>query len=396
MIGNITQGSGFGGLLRYLYHGDRETPNPDRVAWREFRHLMPTDDPERLAGILRSTAQLYPREPGKPVVHVSVSWSPEDQPTEAQMRQVAVQVLERLELTEHQAVIVAHRDADHPHLHIAVNQVSADGTKLWDAWKSKSRLEAALRDLEREHGFRSVPGRLASVPGREKPARALLTRGEHVAHRMDPNASPDEQRNVRLQIRRLFRSSNSWAELEAKLKDVGLRLERRGRGVVVTDGKRRIKASRIDRRGSKRRLEERFGQRFASWLDEKRRLRELAGKIRHYQQRKDRLTDRYRDAQDPDVVQRVRRIQGRLDATIRTLQADLRAAYRPIQDRLVRTDALRVKVSRPRLSRLSARSAKLALHFVSRVLPPGAGQVLRTTIRLSRELTRGRGMGRGR
>ena len=398
MIGNITQGSGFSGLLQYLYTGDKEKPNPARVAWTDFQHLMPSDDPERLAGILRSTAKLYPNEPGKPVIHISVSWAPEERPTEEQMRQVAGQVLERMELGNHQAVIVAHRDADHPHLHIAANQVSEDGTKLWDAWKSKSRLEAVMRELEREHGFHAVPGRLAPVPGRERPGRALLTRSEHLeALRKGSTASPAEQRRVREQIRRQFRQSHSWAELEDSLATMGgLRLERRGRGLVVTDGERKIKASRIDRQGSKGKLEERFGQSFESWLEQKRQLWQLAGKIRHHQQRKDRLTHRYRGAQVPEVVQRVQRIKGRIDATIQALQGDLRAVYRPVQARLTRKGAEKLlgaagvpKISRPPTA--PARAAMTALNLVSRVLPPGAGKVLKATIRVADALVRERG-----
>lgn len=397
MIGNIGQGSGFSGLLQYLYTGDKDQPNPSRVAWRDFRHLMPSDDPERLAGIMRSTAELYPNEPGKPVIHISVSWAPEEQPTEKQMRQVADQVLERMELGGHQAVIVAHRDADHPHLHIAANQVSEDGEKLWDAWKSKSRLEAVMRDLEREHGFQAVPGRLAPIPGQEKPGRSMLTRNEHLeALRKGTQASLEQQRRVRLMVQAKFRSADSWAKLEDGLASLGLRLERRGRGLVVSDGERRIKASRIDRQGSKMKLEERFGQSFESWLAQKRQLRELTGKIQHHQRRMDRLTRRYDGAQAPEVMQRVQSIKGRIDATIQALQGDLRAAYGPVQARLTRQGAEKLlgAAGVPKVSRAPttpARAAKTALNLVSRVLPPGAGRVLRAAVRVADGLVRERG-----
>jgi hypothetical protein len=32
MTGNANKGGGFGGLCRYLLHGKKDNPNPDRVA----------------------------------------------------------------------------------------------------------------------------------------------------------------------------------------------------------------------------------------------------------------------------------------------------------------------------------------------------------------------------
>lgn len=387
MIGNVTQGSGFSGLLQYLYTGHKDKPNPDRVAWTGFHRLMPTDDPERLAGILRSTADLYPREVGKPVIHISLSWAPGEEPTEAKMRQVAGQVLERMELGRHQAVLVAHRDTDHRHVHIAANQVSEDGERLWNAWKSKTRLEATLRELEREHGFEVVPGRLAPVPGREKPARALLTRQEY-AQALKANvarSSPEQMLHVRQELRRRFRSSRSWAELHFKLDMAGLRLERRGRGLVVTDGKRSLKASRIDRQGSKRKLEERFGQTYESWIAQRRQIWKASHRVSHYKKRRSRLEYHYGHATAPEVAGRIRRILGRMDSTIQGLEGDLRAVYRPLHAHVVRS-----------LPKREGHSRQLrALNLISGLLPYPARTAFRTAIQAMeffRELGRERSL----
>src|SRR5205807_3415 len=70
----------------------------------------------------------------------------------------------------------------------------------------------------------------------------------------DP-AFPDR---VRAHLPQL-RAARSWDELEATLARYGLRLERKGQGLVITDGKQRVKASRVARDLSLRRLEQRFG-----------------------------------------------------------------------------------------------------------------------------------------
>jgi hypothetical protein len=56
-----------------------------------------------------------------------------------------------------------------------------------------------------------------------------------------------------------LRAACSWAELEEQLDAHGLRLERKGQGLVITDGMHQAKASRVARDLSLRRLEERFG-----------------------------------------------------------------------------------------------------------------------------------------
>lgn len=391
MIGNIQQGSGFGGLLRYLHFGEKDRAagdGPPRVDWTDLHHLAPCDDPNQLAAIMRVTAQTYSRPPKEPVLHISISWAPEDEPTPDQMRRIATQVLDRMGLAQHQAVVLAHRDTDHRHLHIVANRVREDGQELWDAWKSKKRLEGILRDLEREHGFTVVPGRL--VPVGDRPAQSLVTRGEYLqALHKDTARTPGQQQHVRLELRQRFRTSNSWAELEARLAAVGLRLERRGRGLVVTDGERKLKASRIDRQSSKGKLEKRFGQTFESWLAEKRRLRAVTSKIVHHQNRRRHLERRFRDVTDPVALERLARIKQRVETTIQGLQGNLAAVYRPIQSRMLKKTAkeavgltgLRLPAQTP-----ATRTALAGLNLVSRLLPPAAGKVLRLTIRTANHL----------
>jgi hypothetical protein len=55
------------------------------------------------------------------------------------------------------------------------------------------------------------------------------------------------------------RATRSWEELEARLAAHGLRVEGKGQGLVVTDGAHEVKASRVARDLSLRRLENRFG-----------------------------------------------------------------------------------------------------------------------------------------
>lgn len=338
MIGNITQGSGFYGLLRYLFHGSKEKPKPNRVAWT-VQHYLAFSDPDRVATAMQLTYKAHRQSATKPVtkpvLHISISWHPDDNPSTQEMMATASEIIQRMHLRGHQAIVLGHDDTQHKHLHIVANRVHHELPKAWNAWQSKTRLEYILRDIERKKGWKIVPGRLAPVPGHVKAPRALLTRGEHLeALREGTAASPDEQRRVRLFLRALFRESTSWAELESKLRDQGLWVKRRGRGLVVTDGQRMIKASRIDRTSSKGKLDERFGQTFEEWVEQRQDLRSSVDTLLHHQGRRESLEQRFQQLDDPQKLQRLQRLKSAVDGKIAEAQEELRDAYRPIERRV--------------------------------------------------------------
>jgi hypothetical protein len=133
----------------------------DRVAWTTSRNL-PTSEPELAATFMRATAGQSDRIQ-KPVYHVVLSFDPNDPADRANMERVADRLLERLGLAEHQALIVAHRDRAHAHLHLLVNRVHPENGKAWERWKDQPVIQQVLREEERALGLREVPGRLTSL-----------------------------------------------------------------------------------------------------------------------------------------------------------------------------------------------------------------------------------------
>jgi hypothetical protein len=75
---------------------------------------------------------------------------------------------------------------------------------------------------------------------------------------------------VKFRVYEDLKEAKSWAELERRLARHKLRLEKRGPGLVVTDGKHQVKASRLYRGASYARLEKRFGQSFDAWRSARR------------------------------------------------------------------------------------------------------------------------------
>lgn len=259
MIAVSSSGRSFRALASYLATG-RTGAESDRVAWSEGRNI-PTDRPELAAEIMHHTAAGRSDERVRqPVYHVAISFDPQDHPTRAEMRQVAHRVLEDLGLGAHQALIVAHGDRAHQHVHILVNRIHPETGRAWDRWQEKARTERSLREQERALGFREVAGRLHRIDGKAVPARAPLTTPERWAKTRSPE--PIFVERVRASAPE-FRTTASWDALETALAERGLRLERKGQGLVITDGQHAVKASRVHRDLSLRQLEARYGVPYA-------------------------------------------------------------------------------------------------------------------------------------
>jgi hypothetical protein len=253
VIAMTSSGRRFLALARYLVHG-RSGREAERVAWTAGRHLG-TDDPELAAALMQATADENVRV-RSPVYHLTISFDPHDPMTPERMRDIADFVLADLGLAEHQALLVAHQDRAHPHVHVMVNRVHPETGIAWERWQDRPRIERSLRELERAFALREVNGRLFQLDGQPPPERALLTTGERrQALRTGELAFPDR---VRAHLPEL-RAAQNWVELEDRLAAHGLRLERKGQGLIITDGEHQVKASRVARDLSLFRLEQRFG-----------------------------------------------------------------------------------------------------------------------------------------
>lgn len=240
-------GTGFKGTVLYLLYGPLDALNPDRVEWIESRNL-PTSNALAAERIMSATA----RDSGSkqaPVYHISISFDPGDPVDRAIMIQVADRLLRDLDLEEHQALIVSHRDRAHPHLHLVVNRVHPERLTVWSNWYDFPRIERSLRAQEVELGLRVVPGRNAIVP------HSAELRPQPRLHRGDAAFLCEVQEHAGPVLQR----AQSWDELERDLAAVGLSVRVNGRGMSVTDGEQVVKASEIDRAFSRNHLEKRLG-----------------------------------------------------------------------------------------------------------------------------------------
>jgi hypothetical protein len=252
VIAKTSSGRRFGPLADYLVHG-RSGVETDRVAWTASRNLG-TDEPELAAALMQATARQSAMVQ-VPVYHLTISFDHHDQVSPDQMQAIADKVLQDLGLADYQTLMVSHRDRAHAHLHVMVNRIHPETGVAWERWQDRPIIERALREQERAFGLREVPGRLHEIDGRAVRDLALTPEVPRQSERDDNGVFRDRVRGLLPEAR----ATRSWEELEARLAAHGLRVEGKGQGLIVTDGAHEVKASRVARDFSLRRLEDRFG-----------------------------------------------------------------------------------------------------------------------------------------
>src|SRR6056297_2907184 len=268
--------------------------SPDRVDWMEARNLE-TDDPQAAAAVMDATAAQNVRCK-KPVYHFVLSFDPKDAkrgkvPPEV-MREIADEAVDRLGLKEHQMLIYAHKDTDHPHMHFLVNRIHPRTGKAFDRHNDGRKLASLCRDIARERGL-NIPRDRERIREKErvddfdleetlkaeaqKPQR--VPEGEYWQAKRDertPEVAMDkaEVKSLREKIQGHFYNASDWNDLTARLGAQGVYLHRKGQGIVLAQGERFAKLSQMGKGVRLKELEDRFGERFDAFTA--RRVQELA------------------------------------------------------------------------------------------------------------------------
>lgn len=163
MIPVIAQGgTSFRGVFQYLYY-DRETRAECRVIWSETRNMM-TRCLQKAWKVMAFTVKVQDRLKAaagrrnsgrkleKPVFSYSLSWHPEQKPSKERVLEAVSRSLQVLDLGEHEAMIIAHGDRGHPHVHVVVNRVHPVTGIAATLRHSKRKLSEFAHLWEQEEG----------------------------------------------------------------------------------------------------------------------------------------------------------------------------------------------------------------------------------------------------
>lgn len=149
-------------MCRYILH-DAGKDTSDRVLWAETCNLMsaPENAWFEMSAVARDQARLKEqagqqasgRKNTKPVLHYTLSWAARDNPTPEHMRETALASLKALKLDQHQALMAAHSDKDHLHVHIVVNTIHPETGMTAPLKYTKAQLSLWAEAYEKEHGI---------------------------------------------------------------------------------------------------------------------------------------------------------------------------------------------------------------------------------------------------
>lgn len=157
MIGKITMGRSFAGCIRYLLE-DKKVMHAHQPSVKNRAEVLLTNyccgSRGELVEQFRDVRGLNPRVE-KPVLHISLSLSPEDHLEPHQFISLVRDLAQEMNFEKHQYLAVRHTDTAHPHVHILVNRVGLDGKTLKDS-NNYRQLASCCRKLEVRYGLKRV------------------------------------------------------------------------------------------------------------------------------------------------------------------------------------------------------------------------------------------------
>lgn len=150
MIAKIVQGRGFKGVVNYVLDKNKA-------------ELLEADG-LRLNGkdsIIHSFITQSSLNPiAKSVAHISLDFSAQDKEklTNRKMVKIAHEYMAKMGYGNTQFLIARHNDTDHPHLHLILNRVDADGKRISDQ-NERIRSTQVCKELTIKHGLYFAKGK---------------------------------------------------------------------------------------------------------------------------------------------------------------------------------------------------------------------------------------------
>jgi len=235
------KGSSFKGAVAYITH-DIGASSSERVGHVQTLNLR-TDDPEKAARVMAYTAEhaselkkaaglaATGRKTVDPVYHFALTWEPSERPGKDEMVSAARSAIERLGFDGHEAVLAAHNDKEHAHIHVVLNRINPETGRTVNPKDDYKLLQRWAWEYEKEHGQIFCVDRALSFekdPGirRELQQRRDLAReqGEQKTSKVRPQWEAERDAP--------FPTSQAAETVRADLREKGKALHQQGRDMA--------------------------------------------------------------------------------------------------------------------------------------------------------------------
>ncbi|SDR48986.1 TraI/MobA(P) family conjugative relaxase [Pseudovibrio sp. Tun.PSC04-5.I4] len=211
------------------------------------------DDLDLVISEVEASQNLNTRAKTAKNYHLIVSFG-EEKPSPDQLREIEKEFAAALGFEEHQRVVATHKNTDNFHMHVAYSKIHPQTGRMHSPWKSKETLLKLKAELEKKYDLK-VDNGLESVK-----ENANSKAQDHERHTWELSFSSyvKEHKEKLLEIRE---KSQSWDEFQKGISDYGVEMKKRGNGLIFKDmdGENAEKASAVDRKFSKKAMEDKFG-----------------------------------------------------------------------------------------------------------------------------------------
>ena len=197
------------------------------------------------------TADANRRAKGNKFLHLIVSLRQDEHLTPEQWQHIARRAAGKLGLENHQYCGVVHKDTDNEHLHLIINLISPQTYKINTLSYSHRKLQELAVDLEKE------------LQLKQDNHQTVKTEAQRSAETVERTTAQQAFYSYAAQYTAQLKAAQSWRELHALLQRHGMKLKRKGQGLVIytvfADREYAVKASALDRQLSFSKLSERLG-----------------------------------------------------------------------------------------------------------------------------------------
>ncbi len=241
--------SSFTRLVRYIARTDDRTKQAPEAVWTEN---CGAEDPALAAAIVEAVQALNQRSGADRTYHLIVSFAASDQVGLSDIRAIEKRLTGALGFSGHQRICALHSDTDNLHLHVAVSKIHPETLLAHSPHRDFKTLSRECAAIERDYGLDLTHSADRSRPpspgGRHADMEAHAGIASFVSWCAERTAQPASE-------------AGNWSELHRRFLAQGLRLKRRGGGLIVQSvgGDFQCKASAVSRSLSHDALTRRFG-----------------------------------------------------------------------------------------------------------------------------------------
>lgn len=240
MIGKIMTGKSLYYCLKYCLEDKRELTEEMKKNLSEMEHVQHLNRAEVLEynqcfGDLKDlTEQMkdvrnLSRRVEKPVLHMTLSLSPDEKLTREQWTAIGRQCAREFGVEDNQYVTILHKDTEKQHVHIVANRVGFDGRAAKDGNNYK-RMAAFCRRMEKQFQLQEVLS-----------PRQFLAPKERLIPRND-----QRKKHLKADILKSIKQVSTFSDFRIQMEALGYQVIK-GRGISFIDSKKvRTKGSEIN------------------------------------------------------------------------------------------------------------------------------------------------------